>query len=391
MFYDKELDFICNVLQKSHIGAVVAQKQELPSMLKNLGFEDSAAPLQPNTVYKLSDALGLSYLYLLLPSSPPQSVLLIGPYLPDEIDIEHLPELGERVGVSPKHLQYLEEYMSGLTVMSHGDHLHTMLEYFYELIWQNVPFTIIDVHSHPENPVSRIEIRDDDLDGAAVNMKAMEARYAFENELIRAVTLGQLHMERQLLSAFSDASFESRTPDSLRNAKNYGIIMNTLLRKAAESGGVHPMYIDRMSSEFAVKIEQMPSLSETTSLMSEMFRAYCRLVRKHSTKKFSPMIQKAILYIDAALSSELSASILADQLGVSLGYLSAAFKKETGQTLSEYVRVKRVEHAKHLLSTTKLQIQTVALHCGIMDVQYFSKIFKKETGVTPKEYRNTIK
>ena len=35
--------------------------------------------------------------------------------------------------------------------------------------------------------------------------------------------------------------------------------MNTLLRKAAESGGVHPLYIDRISSDFAKRIESLVS------------------------------------------------------------------------------------------------------------------------------------
>ena len=46
-----------------------------------------------------------------------------------------------------------------------------------------------------------------------------------------------------------------------------------------------------------------------------------------------------------------------------------------------------MEHAAHLLGSTSLQIQTVALHCGIMDVQYFSKLFKRQTGMTPSDYR----
>ena len=54
------------------------------------------------------------------------------------------------------------------------------------------------------------------LDDVLVNMKTMEKRYAFENELIRAVSLGQLHKEEQLLAAFSERSFEKR----LRNTEN---------------------------------------------------------------------------------------------------------------------------------------------------------------------------
>ena len=84
-------------------------------------------------------------------------------------------------------------------------------------------------------------------------------------------------------------------------------------------------------------------------------------------------------------------STLAESQNVSSGYLSTVFKKETGKTVTGYIRDKRIKHAMHLLSTTHLQIQTIALHCGIMDVQYFSKLFKKQTGKTPKEYRESIK
>ena len=50
-----------------------------------------------------------------------------------------------------------------------------------------------------------------------------------------------------------------------------------------------------------------------------------------------------------------------------------------------------MDYAKYILSTTNMQIQNVALHCGIMDVQYFSKLFKKHTGKTPTEYRSFAK
>ena len=167
--------------------------------------------------------------------------------------------------------------------------------------------------------------------------------------------------------------------------------MNTLLRKAAQSGGVHPIYIDKMSSEFAQRIEFLTSLTEVASLMREMFTAYCRLVRKHSMKDLSPTVQKAVLLIDSDLSADLSLSSLSKHLGLSSGYLCAIFKKETGKTVSEYIREKRIKYAAHLLSSTNLQVQTIALHCGIVDIQYFSKIFKKQIGMTPNEYRKSIK
>lgn len=114
----------------------------------------------------------------------------------------------------------------------------------------------------------------------------------------------------------------------MRNTKNYAIIMNTLLRKAAEAGGVHPLYLNDVSSANALKIEAMPALGETPTLMRDIFRSYCRLVRKHSMKEYSRVVQKTIILIDSDLSADLSLKSLATNQGISPGYLSTVFKKK---------------------------------------------------------------
>ena len=167
--------------------------------------------------------------------------------------------------------------------------------------------------------------------------------------------------------------------------------MNTLLRKAAEDGGVHPLYIDRASSGFALKIESIVDMKAIFDVMREMFSSYCRLVRRHSTGKYSVVVKNTVLMIDADISAELSLSALAESQGVTAGYLATVFKKETGKTVVAYIRERRISRAKYLLETTDLQVQTVAMHSGITDVQYFSRIFKKSTGKSPKEYRNAAK
>jgi len=202
-----------------------------------------------------------------------------------------------------------------------------------------------------------------------------------------AISKGLTHKADRFLGSFSPAVFERRLSDPLRNAKNYAIIMNTLCRKAAQQGSVHPVYLDSLSSDFARKIETMQKTSDIEALMGEMFRSYCRLVRKHSMKNYSPPVQKAIIYIDSDLSGDLSLKRLSAAQNLSEGYLSALFSKEVGVTLTEFVNEKRIKYARHLLSTTSLQIQTIALHCGFPDVHYFSKVFKKHTGVSPITFR----
>jgi AraC-like DNA-binding protein len=406
MFCENELHLLCDTLRKGHVRVSIGTPEELSSHLSDTGADgvldsplsgdDSTSRLldasEPETVYRMVDASGLCFSFLRLCAPAQKKLLLIGPYLNAPPSQNQLLELGERLGISPKQQRYLEEYYQSIPVFSEGNPLFMLLDTFCERMWDRPSFAIVDV-GKPDPPlVSPINAHhlDNGADEIAVNMKTMEKRYAFENEMIRAVSLGQLHKEKQLLSAFGGSFFEKRLTDPLRNAKNYAIIMNTLLRKAAESGGVHPLYLDRISSEFAARIEQLPHLSEQAALMREMFRSYCRLVRKHTLQKFSPVIQKTILLINSDLSANLSPALLAKKQNISAGYLSTVFRRETGKTVSEYVREKRMTHAAHLLETTNLQIQTVALHCGVMDVQYFSKLFKRYSGKTPREYRDTM-
>lgn len=186
-------------------------------------------------------------------------------------------------------------------------------------------------------------------------------------------------------------SAEQRLADPVRNAKNYAIILNTLLRKATEEGGVHPIHIDKISSTFAKKIELQTSEKGISQLFKEMARKYALTVKNHSLKGYSKMVRRVMIQVDTDLASDLSLSSQAILLNVNPNYLSTVFKKETGHTLTEYVTGKRIEHAVFLLNSTNMQIQTIAQYCGIPDICYFTKTFKKYIGKSPTEYRNEIK
>ena len=402
MFYQNELSFLREVFNKAKINSVEITGQEFTNTFVNLIIDDIfnndtylkkiIAKTKPRTLYRVRDAYQRCYRLFVLPETPTHTVLCLGPFLSSNLSKETLLEIGENNGISPQKQKYLYEYYSSLPILQSENPLFVMINTFCERIWDSPAFSVEDItQEYPsiDEPVSK-SMQSTDRD-TLVNIKSLERRYAFENEMIRAVSLGLPNTEVRFSSAFSNEMFEKRIPDPIKNGKNYCIIMNTLLRKAAEKGGVHPLYLDQISGEFAGKIENLNSQSEITILMSEMFNRYCNLVRKRSVKKFIPVVQKTILIIDTDLSTDLSPNNLASILKVSLGYLSNVFKKETGKTLSEYIREKRINYAKHLINTTNLQIQTIALHSGIMDLQYFSKLFKKQTGKTPSEYKRLIK
>ncbi|MBE6036640.1 MAG: AraC family transcriptional regulator [Clostridiales bacterium] len=404
MFYDAELRFLQSALEKYRLQTLLLDPTAPPDHRMDLGLRKqlgasidysttlyrSLALCVENTIYKLTDQFLCSYLFLRLPETQPSSILLIGPYFETEWSRERLMEQSEKNGIQPQQFHHMERYYSSVPAFPTEAFLLSLVHTFAEVTWGSSDnFTLLNVNQERPGILAAIThpvpgIFPEDTEHA---MLEMEKRYAVENELMQIVSQGLSHKAEVAMAAFSPTAFERRAVEPIRDLKNYCIIMNTLLRKAAENGGVHPIYLDKVSSSFAHKIEQISSTEGLHSLMGEMLRSYCRLVRKNSTRSYSSPVQKAIVRIEANLNMELSLKILADSQNISASYLSGLFKKETGQTITEYINEKRIKLAQHLLRTSHLQIQTVAQHCGIPDVNYFSKVFKKYVGKTPKEYR----
>ncbi len=406
MNYQAELKYLSRVLEKMHLQLSRPGERDFSLRRLDFGLRESLGPEEAapyrerasapeaNTIYKLTDEFLCNYLYLLLPDTPEGRPLVIGPYLSFELTREQLMEEAERLGLPAWRISRLEASYAVIPVLRDETALFSMLDVFASLIWgEGRNYRMLDLNREQREALyagDRAEAeKEEGPEELLQRMQQMERRYAYENELMENVRNGHAQRAERMLSGFSRLVFEQRTADPLRNLKNYAIISNTLLRKAAEQGGVHPLYLDRTSSDFARQIQALQSLEAGRLLMLEMLHSYCRLVRRNALGSYSPLIRKTVTYIDADLSGELSLSALAAAQNISPSYLSALFHRETGKTVTDYVTEKRMEAAARLLRSTRLQVQTVAQHCGMADANYFSKIFKKYHGLTPRQYRET--
>ncbi len=344
--------------------------------------------IRENTIYKITDELELRFLFLRLPGSAGPGALLVGPYTTREILPSELLQQVGLPGVPASRHRSLEECLASIPRLEDEKQLLLMFSTLGETLWGGGEAFDIEEVERTGMPVSPLPMPESgEGEDMFRRMKHMEERYAFENELMELVAHGRQQRAELMIAGFSTHAVEQRTSDGLRNMKNYAVVCNTLMRKAAEQGGVHPIYLDSTSSHYARRIEGTTSLDKVQSLMTEMLRSYCRLVRKHSGEHRSPPVQGAIACIEADLAGDLSLHHLAELQNLSAGYLSSLFRRETGKTLTDYVAAQRMEAGARLLRTTGLQIQTIAQQCGIADVNYFSKLFKKYHKVTPRQYR----
>lgn len=408
MNYKTELLFLLRLLKNLHINTTImkATDKTIPEFdlglrrmiyhKTNFNWRDFFSPYAAttNTIFRIQDKYLCSYIYLQLPDAetePPH--LVIGPYTNRDITKQLLLKLAEKLSLSPKQFTQLNKYYSNIPLLTDEEILFSLITTFGESIWGGLEnFSVEYVDNDLPEQVEPIASRPDfqEPEEAFLSMQILEDRYAAENHLIHAVSQGLIHKAEIAMSNNNFLLLEKRLADPIRDIKNYCIILNTLLRKAAEQGSVHPLHIDSLSSRFARKIEQVTSSKGGQTLQKEMIHKYCLLVKNHSMKGFSLLVQKVLTRIDSDLTADLSLKTQAELLNVNASYLSTLFKKETGITLTDYVNKKRVENAVFLLNSTNMQIQNIAQYCGIPDVNYFTKLFKKYMGKSPKEYRGEI-
>jgi AraC-like DNA-binding protein len=92
-------------------------------------------------------------------------------------------------------------------------------------------------------------------------------------------------------------------------------------------------------------------------------------------------------YVEAHLTDDLSANILSNRLFLPRNVIYRTIKAETGFSLGQYVRYKRLDHAARLLNSETCSITSIAEMCGVNDSNYFSRLFRRRYGVSPREYR----
>jgi len=88
------------------------------------------------------------------------------------------------------------------------------------------------------------------------------------------------------------------------------------------------------------------------------------------------------------MNDTLSIGDVSGYLHMSASHVCTMFKKETGDTINNYLTEYRLNKAKQYLRETLLTATEISTKVGYRDSSYFGRIFRKHFGMTPNEYRN---
>lgn len=213
-------------------------------------------------------------------------------------------------------------------------------------------------------------------------------RYAQEDLFVAAISRGQATLAYRAMQGIGQASAgirfgSERMPDQLASAA----ILRTLIRMGAKRSGLSPVRVDSISQEYAQRMQHAATRRQLTELNLQLVDEICREVRRMRRSGWSAAVRRAADYIELNLASPLTPAEIAAAAQTDRRRLAAAFARETGLTLKQYIAQKRCEAAADLLRTSDASIQQVAAWVGYADNNYFCKVFKAAFGVTPGAWR----
>jgi AraC-like DNA-binding protein len=210
---------------------------------------------------------------------------------------------------------------------------------------------------------------------------------ALEEALMDIVCKGDSVALRRWLSSAPAVHGGTIAGDQLRQMRNLFIVTATLCSRAAIRGGMREDDAFSLSDAYIQRAELLSDHDSIMNLQYHMLLEFTEQVEKlHRGRHTTKLSLDVANYIRHHLSEPISVERMAEEFYISRPYLSAKFKKETGQTLTDFILSEKAEEAKRLLRYSDKSLLAISSYLGFSSQSHFIRVFRKYAGVNPGEY-----
>lgn len=179
--------------------------------------------------------------------------------------------------------------------------------------------------------------------------------------------------------------------DSLQNMRYHFIITTALITRFCVEGGMVLEHAYGLSDFYITKMDRLYMVEDIVQLHHAMVLDFTeRMKELRERPEISRLVKKTVDYIYLHLHNRITLEELAENAGVSPGYLSKLFKKETDFAVSDYITRLKVEEAQRLLKYSEMSIVDISNYLAFASQSYFVHVFHKRVGITPRKYREQI-
>ncbi|MDA8426196.1 MAG: helix-turn-helix domain-containing protein [Treponema sp.] len=209
-----------------------------------------------------------------------------------------------------------------------------------------------------------------------------------ERELLHAISSGDKSESQRLLNEILGHVFFSSGQDpAVVRARVLELIV--LLSRAALEGGADIEQIFGLNFTYLSQVQKMRSVEDIAHWLSKIMVRFTELVFDLRDVKHADTLQKALRYINAHYTEEITLDDVAGAVFLSPTYFSKLFNAEMKCRFTAYLNHVRIDKSKILLKNTDIPLVDIAGMVGYEDQSYFTKVFKKTVGVSPGRFRES--
>ncbi len=214
--------------------------------------------------------------------------------------------------------------------------------------------------------------------------------YSFYNN----ITEGNIDAVTKLLSdpndihRYENSQYGQLSNDYLRNIRYHFIVSAALITRLCVEKGLERELAYTLSDLYISRMDRLSSAFLILTLHNEMLLDFTQQMADLPKKQiYSILTTKTINYIYRHRNEPLTVASIADSLQKNRSYLSSLFIKETGKSISSFIRCEKIKAAANMLMFSDFPYGDIAEYFGFASQSHFIQCFRKETGLTPMQYR----
>ncbi|MGN0998472.1 MAG: helix-turn-helix domain-containing protein [Faecousia sp.] len=321
-----------------------------------------------------------------------ETKIILGPTRQIACTDQELRELAFQADVPPEDTEEFVAGMKGIVRMPLESILQTLCTMYYVLSGAKLELEDLSIFDGEQSKLKlRLEqLRSDRVFDVPMESSGQNAHntFALEQQMLRMIRKGDTAGLKAWMTSAPAVNGGILASDQLRQVKNTFVVSTTLTSRAAIQGGMDPEDAFSLSDAFIQRCEVLSSLYLITNLQYRMVMEFAERVERIRLGGKPTQLTIAVTnYIHHHLSQPIRAEDIAKSLYMSRPYLSAKFKEETGEALTDFILKEKTEEAKRLLRYSDKNASAIASYLGFSSSGHFSKVFRKYTGRTPTEYR----
>jgi len=211
--------------------------------------------------------------------------------------------------------------------------------------------------------------------------------YALECKLVQAINQMDNDKSMETLKQINSLERAQLSKKPLSSLKYSLIASCTFFTRAVIEAGLDTETAFMLSDYYINLIDETDVFDKVQALEYKMLYDFIKVLKKYKENIYNPLINRVITYINKNIENNLTLGEISSFVNVHPNYLCAAFKKEVGKTLSEYINDHRIIAIKLYMNHANSSISEISYAFNFNHITYFSRFFKKHTGLTPSNYR----